>query len=136
MIFSSKKTECTKNGREVPLWSFDTENAVVIHYDKEKEEQECTPIFSECILNHVDYTMSHCPERFQKLVDDGKILEYLENLDERVFRFVNKLMDFWKQTDNEYIIAKSRDDNLAQARLLNMFEMRAKEIVYNDIIYA
>lgn len=135
MIFASEKMAYDGKSYTSPLWQLDTDNYAVIHINEATGKEERTPFHNDCTRYHINYTVEHCPERFEKLVNSGEILEYLENFEDKIFEAVDKLTDHWKQTDKEYLLAKENSDTLKEVGLLNMFDMRAKEIVYRDMVY-
>ena len=136
MIFASEKMAYDGNSYTSPLWQLDTDNYAVIHINEATGKEERTQFHTDCIIYHMNYTVEHCPERFEQLVNRGEILEYLETFEDKVLDAVDKLTDCWKQTDKEYLLAKENGDTLKEVGLLNMFDMRAKEIVYRDMVYA
>lgn len=136
MIFASEKMAYDGKSYTSPIWQLDTDNYTVIHINEATGKKERTPFHNDCTRYHISYTVERCPERFEKLVNSGEILEYLETFEDKVFKAVDKLTDHWKQTDKEYLLAKENGDIIKEVGLLNMFDMRAKEIVYREMVYA
>lgn len=133
MIFSSEKTSYDGK-RFVPEWEFNSETYTVIH-NAEGKEPEKTYYHQEAVLYHVNYTVEHCPERFQKLVDSGEIVSYLDELYDRVFDAVDELTEQMIAKDKDYQLAREKGDIITQAGLENMSKEIAKEIIYPTMVY-
>jgi hypothetical protein len=135
MIFSSEKMAYDGKKYTVPLWRFDSDSFTVLHINEETHLEERTSFHSECIRFHVKFTVEHCPERFQKLVDNGEIFSYLENFEDRVYNAIDSQVDKWKAENPDYIAAHETGNYIKQAGIENMLEMQAKEAIYNAMVY-
>lgn len=133
MIFSSKKTSYDGE-RFVPEWQLNTETYTVTH-NKEGKASEKTYYYQEAVRYHINYTVEHYPERFQKFVDSGEIVSYLDELYDRVFDAVDELTEQMIANDKEYQLAREKGDIIKQAGLENMSKEIAKEIVYPAMVY-
>lgn len=133
MIFSSKNN--IFDGKNfIPEWQLDTENYTVTHNTEGKAPEEIY-FHQEAVQYHVNYTVEHYPERFQKLVDSGEIISYLGELYDRVFDAVDELTEQMSENDREYRLAREKGDIITQAGIMNMYEMTAREIIYPAMVY-
>lgn len=136
MIFSSEKMAYDGEKYTVPLWRLDTESFTIIHINESSHREERTTFHSECIRYHINYISDNYPERFQKLVNSGEILDYLETLETKVYNAVDRQLNKWKSQNTDYLLALSSNDYIAQARIENMLEMQAREMIYSTMVYA
>lgn len=136
MTFSSEKLAYDGKKYTLPIWRLDTDTFTVIHINEATHKEERTPFISESVRYHIKYTVEHCPERFETLVNKGEILSYLSELEDNVDKAVDAQLELWKQTDKEYLAAQENNDTLQQAGILNMLELRAKEIIFENMVYA
>lgn len=136
-----------RTAQYVPVYQLDTDNAAVAIFDESSNKNHYfeNSIFGSVtnvinfhtayVADHIRYVMEHSPERFNKLLNEGKIIEYLEDVENRAFDAVENQVDKWKEYDKEYQLAKLKGDIIAQAGLENNLISRAKEIIYPTIIY-
>lgn len=135
MIIESAKRTYNRKGSAIPVWKLDTDSCAVSHYDEKNHIEETTSFHSECIRLHLSYSAENSPERLEELVNTGKIIQYLEQLESRINKAVDEQITLWKATDTEYLLAAANDDNIRQAQLANMFDLRAKETIYAAMVY-
>lgn len=135
MIIKSEKMAYDGKKYVQPVWQLDTGSCTVIHYNENRRKEERTPFYTDHIRYHINYSLEYVPDRLRRLVNSGEILDYLERLDERVSLAVDKQVKQWEDTDKEYILAVENGDIVKQAAITNMMTMRAKEIVFNAVMY-
>ena len=83
-------------------------------------------------MNHI--SEKH-PDRLRRLVNEGKIVAYLYDLEQRVSAAVDRQVELWKQTDDEYQAALLSGDVKKQIGLENCFVGMAREIVFECMVY-
>ncbi|MCH5201401.1 MAG: TnpV protein [Oscillospiraceae bacterium] len=132
---SSLVAENPTTDKYIHLWKLDTESATVIHYDDTTGKTKSYTFHTDYIKYHVHYVAAKHPERFQKLVDDGTILDYLNDLEERAVDAVERQVERWKQNDKEYQLAVMNGDTMKQLGLLNNMSYMAREIIFDCMIY-
>lgn len=119
MIFKSEK------------WELDTDKTTV----RNIEDGNTYDFYTDHICYHLHYSEENYPERLQKLVDEGKILEYLEELDIKVTDAINDQMDVFMENSKEYQIALESGNLLEGGRIGNMLREQAKESIYASMVY-
>ena len=62
----------------VPLWRLHTNTVTVNHFNVEKQTEESKTYQTDFIRYHLHYSDSHCPDRLRRLVNSGKIIQYLD----------------------------------------------------------
>lgn len=68
----------------VPLWRLDTNTMTVIHFNPDTLTEESKTYSTDFIRYHLHYSDSHCPGRLRRLVNDGTITSYLDDLESSV----------------------------------------------------
>lgn len=131
MIIKSK-TIC--NG--YPEWVLDTAKRTVTNFERDTGEKSVTDFHTDYVKDHLRYVANKHPERLQRLVDEGKIISYLDGLEKRAIKAVDRQVEKWKKSDKEYQAAIIAEDTMKAARLVNCLQSMAREIVYDTIIYA
>lgn len=135
-IFKSTQTAYNPNkNKSVLLWKLDTNKLTVTHFDSATCTKECTTYHSDCIMYHLHYSADKYPERLRKLVNEGKIIQYLDDLELKVDESVDRQVQLWKESDREYLTAAQSVDVQTAARLENCLVLMAREIVFNCMVY-
>jgi hypothetical protein len=134
-----------RTAQYVPVYQLDTDNATVAVFDEKSNKNTENSLFgcvtkvisfhTAYVADHIRYVMQHSPERFNRLLNDGKIIEYLDDIENRAFEAVENQVDKWIESDKEYQLAKLNGDIIKQAGLENNLVAMAKEIIYPAIIY-
>ena len=124
------------NGKQYtePECVLDTAERTVTQVDPNTYEKKITEFHTEYVADHLRYVANKHPERLQRLVDEGKIVDYLDNIETRAVEAVDGQVEKWKATDKEYLAAVMSGDTLKAVGLANGLENMAKEIVYDTII--
>lgn len=137
MIFKSEKRFYDEKQQKYtfPLWSFDTDTICVTTVDARTGKAQEDNFYSEYIRRHVPYVMEHQPERFEKLVNEGKIYNYLLDIETKAMDAVDRQVDKWKEKDRDYQLAVKNGDIVKQAKIINSLEYMAKEAIYPAMIY-
>ena len=110
------------------------------HYDRytlqylyaDQGEQTYTTDF---IRYHLHFSDSHCPDRLRRLVNDGRIVPYLDDMERKVSKAISRLVELCKQTDSYYQKALLSGDAEKMLGLENCFVYMAREITFECMVY-
>lgn len=89
----------------VPLWSLDTNTVTVTHFNADTLTEEIKTYSTDFIRYHLHYSDSHCPDRLRRLVNEGKIIQYLNDMELKVSEAISRQVELWKQNDSCYLKA-------------------------------
>ncbi|MDD6824842.1 MAG: TnpV protein [Oscillospiraceae bacterium] len=118
-----------------PMYELDTVNRTVVYTDPESYERTTTRFHTEFTKQHLVYVAEYDIGRLKKLVNEGKIINYLEEFEDKCFEVVDNQVEKWKAEDKEYQLAVMNGDIVLAAGLANNLVERAKEIIRNNLIY-
>lgn len=130
MIFQSKTLI---NG--APVWELDTDTQTVRHINPKIAKVECYVFHTDHIELHLHYVEEYHPERLQRLVDEGEIYKYLDELDIKITDALNAQTEKFMQSSKEYQIANAVSDHYKIERIGNMLREQAKESVFDAMVY-
>ena len=119
----------------VPLWSLDTNTMTVIRFNADTRTEESKTYHTDFIRYHLHYSDSKCPDRLSRLVNEGKIIQYLDDMELKVSEAISRQVELWKKTDNYYQTALLAGDKKEIIGLENCFENMAREIIFESMIY-
>ena len=119
----------------VPLWSLDTNTMTVTHFNVDTQSEESKTYHTDFIRYHLHFSDSHCPDRLRRLVNDGKIVQYLDDMERKVSEAISHQVELWKQTDSCYLKAVLESDTEKMLGLENCFVYMAREAVFECMIY-
>ena len=135
MIFKSEKQVYSKMADKlVAEWTLDTGTQTVTH-TKENDVVTKHCFWRDCIRYHLNYRVGNAPESLQKLVNEGKIQAYLEDLEISVVDAVNEQTETLMSQSREYQVAKENSDIYEIGRLGNMFLITATQDVFEKLVY-
>lgn len=136
MIFESEKRIYDKSvGKYLSAeWVLDTDKQTVIH-TYESGNVNKRKFIKDCTRYHLNYRVDNNPGSLQKLVNEGKIISYLEELEIKVTDAVNEQVEIWKNESEEFRIAHEIGNIYDEGRLGNMFQAMARDIIYKAMIY-
>lgn len=136
MIFESEKRIFDKTADKYlsAEWVLDTDKQMVTHTD-ESLNVTTRSFFEDCVAYHLKYRAEENPKSLQKLVNDGEILEYLDDFRIKVTDAVNRQTEIWLNENKEYQIAVETSDLYAQEAIGNMIRMSAQHEIYNVMVY-
>ncbi len=84
---------------------------------------------------HKDYLKKHKPVIFATLLAQGKLYQYLADIDTQAQQMFDTLVEQMKQKQN--ITEQLKEENqLEWIRQINNIQTQAQEIVYAELIYA
>ena len=119
----------------VPLWSLDTNTVTVTHFTNGTLAVESKTYSTDFIRYHLHFSDSHCPDRLRRLVNDGKIIQYLDDMERKVSEAISRQVELWKQTDSCYQKAVLSGDSDKMLGLENCFVYMAREAVFECMVY-
>lgn len=86
-------------------------------------------------MNHHSFSASHYLDRLRRLVNEGKIEQYLDDLKQRVDDAIDRQVELWKRADKEYQTAVLTGDVQKAAGLENCLVYMAREAVFECMVY-
>ena len=119
----------------VPLWKLDTNTVTVTHFDSDTHTEESKTYNTDFIRYHLHFSDSHCPDRLRRLVNEGSIELYLDDMELKVSEAITRQVELWKQTDSCYQKALLSGDAEKMLGLENCFISMARESVFESMIY-
>ncbi|MCR5718137.1 MAG: hypothetical protein K6F80_03760 [Oscillospiraceae bacterium] len=119
----------------VPMWSLDTNTVTVTHFNTDTLAVESKTYSTDFIRYHLHYSDSKHPDRLRRLVDDGRIEHYLDDMELKVGEAITRQVGLWKQTDTCYRKAVLSGDTEKMLGLENCFINMAREAVFECMVY-
>ena len=119
----------------VPLWRLDTNTVTVTHFNTDTQIEESKTYHIDFIRYHLHFSDSHCPDRLCRLVNEGRIVEYLDDMERKVSEAISRQVELWKQTDRCYQKAVLAGDSEKMLGLENCFVYMAREAVFECMVY-
>ncbi|NLT08812.1 MAG: hypothetical protein GXY08_04840 [Ruminococcus sp.] len=134
--FKSEQTAYDPQKKKyVPLWRLDTDTITVTHFNPDTQTEEVRTYSTDYIGYHLHYCDSKYPDYIRKLVNEGKIIQYLDELEIKIDAAIKSQVERWKHTDNEYLEAVRNGDTKKIIGLENCFIGMAREVVFDCMIY-
>ena len=96
IIYNSQKK------KNVPIWRLDTNIVTVTHFNADTLTEEHKTYHIDYIRYHLHYSDSKYPDRLRRLVNEGKIIEYLDDLELKVCEAIIRQVERWKKSDSCY----------------------------------
>ena len=121
--------------KNVPIWRLDTSSLTVTHFNAETLTEEHKTYNTDYIRYHLHYSDSKYPDRLRRLVNEGKIVKYLDDLEQRVDEAISHQVERWKQTDSCYQAAVLSGNTEKMLGLENCFVSMAREIIFDCMVY-
>ena len=103
MIIKSKKMIYGGKQYTELDWILNTAERTVTHVDPSTLETTVTDFHTDYVKDHLRYVTAKHPERLEKLVDEGRIIDYLDELETRAIEAVDRQVEIWKKSDKEYL---------------------------------
>ena len=119
----------------VPLWRLDTNTVTVTHFNTDTQTEKSKTYNTDFIRYHLHFSDSHCPDRLRRLVNEGRIIRYLDDMERKVSEAISRQVGHWKQTDSCYKKAVLADDTEKMLGLENCFLYMAREAVFECMVY-
>lgn len=121
-----------KKKKNVPIWRLDTNTLTVTHFNADTLTEEHK---TDYIRYHLHYSDSKYPDRLSRLVNEEKVIEYLDDLELKVGEAIARQVKRWKQTDSCYQAAVLSGDAEKMLGLENCFIGMAREVVFECMVY-
>ena len=119
----------------VSLWQLDTYTVTVTHFNVDTQIEESKTYHTDFIRYHLHFSDSKCPDRLRRLVNEGKIVQYLDDMERKVSDAISRQVELWKQTDSCYQNAVLSSDSEKMLGLENCFISMAREAVFECMVY-
>ena len=119
----------------VPLWRLDTNTVTVTHFNADTQTEESKTYHADFIRYPLRFSDSHCPDRLRRLVNEGKIVQYLDDVERKVSDAISRQVALWKQNDSCYQKAVLSGDAERMLGLENCFIYMAREIIFECMVY-
>ena len=88
--------------KNVPIWKIDTNSMTVTHFNTNTQTEKSKTYNTDFIRYHLHFSDSHCPDRLRRLVNEGKIIQYLDDMERKVGDAISRQVELWKQTNSCY----------------------------------
>ena len=118
----------------VPLWRLDTNTVTVTHFNPDTLTIESKTYHTDFIRYHLHYSDSKNPDRLRRLVNEGKIIQYLDDMELKVSEAISRQVELWKQNDSCYLKAVLSGDAEKMLRLENCFVYMARETIFECMV--
>ena len=119
----------------VPLWRLDTNTMTVTHFNNDTQTEKSKTYNTDFIRYHLHFSDSHCPDRLRRLVNEGRIVQYLDHMALNVSEALTRQVELWKLTDSCYQKAVLSGDAEKMLGLENCFAYMAREAVFECMVY-
>ena len=119
----------------VPLWQLDNNTVTVTQFNPDTLTIESKTYSTDFIRYHLYYSDSKCPDRLRRLVSDGRIEQYLDDMEQKVSNAITRQVELWKRTDSCYQKAVLSGDAEKVLGLENCFVYMAKEAIFECMVY-
>ena len=119
----------------VPLWRLDTSTMNVTYFNPDTQTEESKTYNTDFIRYHLHYSDSKCPDRLRRLVNEGRIIQYLDDMERKVSEAISRQVELWKKTDSCYQNAVLSGNTEKMLGLENCFVCMARESVFECMVY-
>jgi len=119
----------------IPLWRLDTTTLTVTHFNADTQTEESKTYNTDFIRYHLHFSDRHCPDRLCRLVNEGRIIQYLDDMERKVSDAITRQVELWKQTDSCYQKAVLASDSKKMLGLEHCFVYMAREAVFECMVY-
>lgn len=135
-IYTSEQTAYSSLKKKyVPLRKLDINTMTVTHFNADTQTEEIKTYHTDFIRYHLHSFDSHFPDRLRRLVNEGKIIQYFDDMGLKVDEAISSQMKRWKQKDSCYLNAVLADDTEKMLGLENCFISMAREVVFECMVY-
>lgn len=121
--------------KNVPIWRLDTNTLTVTHFNADTLTEEHKTYHTDYIGYHLHYSDSKYPDRLRRLVNDGKIIQYLDDLELKVSEAIARQVERWKKSDSCYQKAVLSGDAEKIVGHENCLISMAREVIFDCMIY-
>ncbi|GAB5082304.1 hypothetical protein Osc1_14770 [Hominimerdicola sp. 21CYCFAH17_S] len=113
--------------KNMPIWRLGTNTVTFTHFNTDTLTEEIKFYHTDFIRYHLHYSDNKCPDRLCKLVNEGRIVQYLDDLKLQVSEAINRQVELWKQTDSCYQRTVLNGDTEKVLELIAYFISMARE---------
>ena len=121
--------------KDVPIWRLETNTVTVTHFNPDALTEESKTYNTDFIRYHLHYSDSKYPDRLRRLVNEGRIMQYLDDMEQKVSEAISRQVELWKRTDSCYQKAVLSGDAEKILGLENCFVGMAREIILDCMVY-
>ena len=121
--------------KNMPIWRLDTNTVPVTHFNSDTLAVENKTYSTDFIRYHLHYSDGKCPDRLRRLVNEGKIEQYLDDMELKVGEAIARQVELWKRTDSCYLRVALSNDAEKMLGLENCFVGMAREIIFECMVY-
>ena len=121
--------------KNVPIWKIDTNSMTVTHFNTDTQTEENKTYTTDFIRHHLHFFDNHCPDRLRRLVNKGRIIQYLDDMERKDSEAISRQVELRKQTDSCYKKAVLSGDAEKMLGLENCFVYMAREAVFECMVY-
>ena len=121
--------------KNIPIWKLDTDTVTVAHFNPGSLTEENKTYHTDFIRYHLHYSDSKYPDRLRRLVNEGRVIQYLDELELKVGEAISRQVELWKQNDSCYQKAVLSGDAEKMLGLENCFVYMARETVFECMVY-
>ena len=107
----------------------------VTYFNVDMQTDESKTYYTDFIRYHLHFSDTHCPDRLRRLVNAGKVIQYLDDMERKVDEAISRQVELWKQTDSCYQKAVLNGDTEKMLGLENCFVYIAREAVFECMVY-
>ena len=132
---SEQTAYSTLKKKSIPLWKLDTNTITVTRFNPDTQSEESKTYNTDFIRYHLHYSDSKCPDRLRRLVNEGKIIQYLDDMERKVDEAISRQVELWKQSESCYQKAVLSGDAEKILGLENCFVYMAREAVFECMVY-
>lgn len=121
--------------KNVPIWRLDTNTVTVTYFNPDMLTEKHKTYHTDYIRYHLHYSDNKYPDRLRRLVNEGNIIEYLDDLELKVREAISRQVERWKKSDSCYQRAVLSGDAEKMVGLENCFVCMAREIIFECMVY-
>ena len=114
----------------VPQWSLATNAVTVTHFNNDMLTVVSKTYSTDFIRYHLHYS-----DRLRRLVNEGRIEQYLDDMKLKVCEAITRQVELWKQNDSCYQKAVLCGDDEKMLGLENCFISMARESIFEYMVY-
>ena len=107
----------------------------VTHFNADTQTEESKTYRTDFIRYHLHFSDSHCPDRLRRLVSEGKIIQYLDDMKLKVSEAITRQVELWKHTDSCYQKAVLSGYAEKMFGPEHCFVNMAREVVFECMVY-
>ena len=107
----------------------------VTHFNADTQTEQSKTYNTDFIRYHLHFSDSHCPDRLRRLVNEGRLVPYLDDMERKVSEAISRQVELWKRTDSCYQKVVLSGDTEKMLGLENCFVYMAREAVFKCMVY-